>query len=58
MLNCKKLNVGIQPDLYLHIEENAPTTKLKFINRLTVELAKARGYENVTIKGWVQNNRK
>lgn len=39
-------------------EENELATRLKFINRLTVELAKARGYENVTIKGWVQNNRK
>lgn len=38
-------------------EENELTTKLKFINRLTVELAKARDYENETIKGWVQNSR-
>ncbi len=74
MLNRKKLNVRIAPDLYRHLKENASTTmtdyvetllmkglmsdisdiykdaqdldeenglttKLKFINRLTVELA-------------------
>lgn len=35
-------------------EENDLSTKIKFINRLTVELAKARGYGNETIKDWVR----
>ena len=38
-------------------EENELATKLKFINRLTVELARARDYEGDTIRGWVQNSR-
>lgn len=37
-------------------EEDELATKLKFINRLTVELARARDYKDDTIKGWVQKN--
>ena len=39
-------------------EEDELATKLKFINRLTVELARARDYEGDTIRGWVQKIKK
>ena len=37
-------------------EEDNMTSKLKFVNRLAVELAKARGYESKTIKSWSRKN--
>lgn len=35
-------------------EENDLSTKTKFINRLAVELARAKGHEVETIKNWVR----
>lgn len=37
-------------------EENDVSTKAKFVNRLAVELARAKGYDGETIKGWVKKN--
>ena len=31
MLNRKKLNVRIAPDLYRHLKENAPTTMTDYV---------------------------
>ena len=34
MLNRKKLNVRIAPDLYRHLKENAPTTMTDYVETL------------------------